>query len=371
MVLIVDVPVQTNEGLHVALVSREVGIRTCVVTILILHIGRNFLKIRQLGTRDVVVGILHSVLRASPTVGNSWSLGVFEVTEDEKFVLDDRSTKGKAIGGLTVGSTCSADLFALNGISAHILVTMIYVSGSLHGVGTRLGDSIHTSSDEVGLTYVKRRDNNLQFLDGIDRNRAAASGELIAETEVVVEVCAVNSEVGSTSVRTCKAHPVSAVRRKAGYVSDITADGRKRSNLSIVDVSHSARLCRVELCSSSRNHHLVQHLRRFAHLVVEDVGLTQRECYIVDDACLIAHVRNGNLVRTTGAHTLNRVTSVNVSNSAILGTRRHVDCQDGSTYYGFIRTVSYLTSESRCGNLGTSNCREKHQDSCQKETQVF
>ncbi len=77
---------------------------------------------------------------------------------------------------------------------------MIYIGGSLEGVGSGLRDGVDTSSDEVGLAHVKRRNDNLNLLDGIDGDRAAAAREAGRKAEVVVEIGSVDSEVGGTSV---------------------------------------------------------------------------------------------------------------------------------------------------------------------------
>ena len=113
---------------------------------------------------------------------------------------------------------------------------VVYVGCTLELVGTRLGDGIHTAADEVCLADVKGRDNNLKFLDSIDRDGAATTGEAIAKTKVVVEVGTVHGEVGGTAVHTGKIHAVTTIGRQTCDVCDATADGGHRLQLCIADV---------------------------------------------------------------------------------------------------------------------------------------
>ena len=117
---------------------------------------------------------------------------------------------------------------------------MIDVCSALEGVGTGLGDGVYATADEVGLADIVRGNNNLKFLNCVDGDRVATAGEVVGKAEVVVEVCTVNGEVGSTAVGTCEAHSVTAVRRQTGYVRDVTVNGREAQNLFIGDVGNSS-----------------------------------------------------------------------------------------------------------------------------------
>ena len=78
-------------------------------------------------------------------------------------------------------------------------------------VGTTLGNGVNTTTDEVGLTNIVGRDHNLHLLDSLDADGVATTGQVVAQTEVVVEVGTVNGEVGSTAIGTGKTHAVTAV----------------------------------------------------------------------------------------------------------------------------------------------------------------
>ena len=212
VVLVIDVPVEAGENLHIALVCREIGPGTGFVAVFVLKEFGNLLEILEGGAGDVCVSIAYAVCGTSPPVCDGRDLGVLEVCEEEEFVLHDRSAEGEAVGGVAVLVAGTGDSLALYGVTAHILVAVVDVGAALEGVSTGLGDGVHATSDEVGLTYVIRRNHNLELLDGVDGDRAASARKVGGKTEVVVEVSAVHGEVCGTSVSSGEAHSVSAVR---------------------------------------------------------------------------------------------------------------------------------------------------------------
>ena len=60
---------------------------------------------------------------------------VLIVGKEEQLVLDDRTTQGKAINGLTIFSS-RAEILTINLITAHVLVAEISIGSSLEGIGT-------------------------------------------------------------------------------------------------------------------------------------------------------------------------------------------------------------------------------------------
>ena len=117
-----------------------------------------------------------------------------------------------------------------------MLVAVVDVGTTLEGVVTTLGDGVHTTANEVGLTHVIRRNHYLHLLDSVERDGVATTRKLVAQTEVVVEVCTVNGEVGCTSIGTSEAHSVTSIRRKACNVGDAAGHSWQVGDLSIGDV---------------------------------------------------------------------------------------------------------------------------------------
>ena len=178
MVSVGDVPVQTGHQLVVALISGEAGPAASIVTILVPYIIGNGLQILVRCTRNVVVGICFAILRTSPTVHDRRNLDHFTVHEEEQLVLDDRTTKGETVGSGLRLLTGTCNLLTLNSITLHVLILVVDVGTSLEGVRTRLGNGVHTTTNEVGLTNIIRRNHNLKFLNGIDRNRVSTTRQV-------------------------------------------------------------------------------------------------------------------------------------------------------------------------------------------------
>ena len=236
MVVIGDVPVDAGKEFVVALIGWEVGIRTCVISIFVLHVFLHSSQVGQCGARKVVVGIGNAVLRGAPAVGNCRNLSHFTIHEEEQFVLDDWATQSKTIDGVAVFVASTGKLLAADGVTTHVLIAVIDVGAALEGVVTTLGDGVHATANEVGLTNVIRRNNHLHLLNSVDRDWVATTRQVRAKTEVVVEVCTVNGEVGSTAIGTCKTHSIASIRREACHVGDAAANRWQISDLHVGNV---------------------------------------------------------------------------------------------------------------------------------------
>ena len=165
---------------------------------------------------------------------------------------------------------------------------MINVGGSLEGVCTGLGDGVHTTADEVGLTYMVRGNQDLEFLDCVKGDRISSTWKTIVETEVVVEVRTVDSEVGGTSVSSCEAHSISTVRGEPGDIFNAPAYCRESGHLGIGNVGGSTCLLAAELGFRSADDN--DFLEEFIGLLedgVELVGVCELNCHVlVDNACI-------------------------------------------------------------------------------------
>ncbi len=167
---------------------------------------------------------------------------------------------------------------------------MIDIRATLEGISTRLGDGVHAATDEVGLTHVERSHHNLQLLDGIERDGVAAAGELVAQTEVVVEVGTVDGEVGRTTVHTGKVHAVTAVGRETCHIGDAAGHRRQIDNLLIGDVGRRTGFLGGKLRGLGSHHNLAQLLRVLGERSIEVVGLGQLQGHVFDHLRLVANV---------------------------------------------------------------------------------
>ena len=150
--------------------------------------------------------------------------------------MNDWTAEGETVGGAAVGVACTVDSQFVDSITAQVLVAVVDVGTAFEGVCSRFGDGIHAAADEVCLAHIKGRDYHLQFVDGINRDRVSAAGKFRTQAEVVVEVSAVNSEIGCSAVRSGKEHAVATIGRKTRYIGDAAAHGGQVHNLTVVDV---------------------------------------------------------------------------------------------------------------------------------------
>ena len=166
--VVADVPVQTGQQLVVVLVGGEVGVRTSVITILAHHVVTDASQVAQGGARDESISVTDAVLGSTPAVNDGRLLGHLTVYKEEELVLPDGATKGETVGGHLVLLTRLRNLITVYSVTTHVLVAVEDVGATAEGVGTALGDGVHATTDEVGLTHVVGRNHNLHFLDCLD-----------------------------------------------------------------------------------------------------------------------------------------------------------------------------------------------------------
>ena len=137
---------------------------------------------------------------------------------------------------------------------------MIDVGSTLEGVRTRLRDGVHSTTDEVGLTNIERRDDHLHFLDSIERDGVTTTRKVLCQTEVVIEVGTIDREVGHLTITTSQAHTITTIRRQTHHVGQTTVNGWQVGNHSIVDVGRSTSLFSSKLRSLTTDYNLCQHI---------------------------------------------------------------------------------------------------------------
>ena len=319
--LLGDVPVQAGQEFLVVLIGREGSPGAGVITVFVLHIVGHRLEVGIGGAGNVIVRIRNAILRASPAGNHGRGLGKLRIHEEEKLVLDDGAAQGKPVSRIAVLVPGAGNLVSVNGVAPHVFVAMEDIGRPLEGVGSGLGNGVHTAADEVGLTDIVGRNHHLHFLNGVDGNGASATNKAIGETEVVVEIGAVHREVGRTGVRTGEGHAVSAVRRQAGDVRNAAVHRRDGLNLLVVDVGRGTGLFQGELGSGIGHHHrLGQELVGLRDPGIQVVGFSQLE----DDSgvvrLLVTQAGNFHLVRTAGTHTLDGIATVRIGHGAVDGS---------------------------------------------------
>ena len=171
-----------------------------------------------------------------------------------------------------------------------LLILVIDISRSLELVGSGLCNGVDTAADEVGLTHIIRRNHNLDFVDCIQRDRISSSGKTVGKTEVVVEVSAVNREVGATSVHSGETHSATSVRRKLCHIGDAPVDRRHCKNVLVGNVGRcSCLFLSCELgCRGGDDHYLIEKLGRFLDFRIEVVCFSKLKGDVIVDNTLVA-----------------------------------------------------------------------------------
>ena len=302
-----------------------------------------------------------------PVVDHGRVAGVFEAAEEEQFVLDDGEAHGGTVHGLVV--TGGGNLLTVNLVTAELVVLVIHIGGTLHGVGAGLGDGVHAAADEVALTHVERGNHNLHFLDGVHGNGHAAAGQGGGEAEVVVEVGTVDGEVGATAVTAGDVHAVTAVRGQLDDVRDGTVGGGQGLDIRVGDIRGGAdALLAGELGSGGGNHDgAFQHFRRFGYLGVQIKGFCQLQGDIRVGGVLVTQAGEVHLVGTAGTHTLDGITAVGIGDSAVNGTGRFVLRQDGGADNRFTVLVHHAAGKGCRSDLRIGNYARKQTNACEQK----
>ena len=278
--LLADIPVDASQELHVALVLVITLIGTWIIIIVLYKEVTHCLSLFRSYAGNHAVFVGHTVFRGPPPVDFSRIRNIFRIYEEEELVLDDRSAKGESVSSFTVFTPFQ--IGAVDPTSMKVLILMIDISGSLQGIGTGLGDSIHTATDEVALTHIVRRNDHLHFLDCIDGDRVATAGERCAKTKIVVEVGPVNCKAGAAAGGSREVHSISSERRQLCNIGHAPADCREFCQLLGIDVGRcTSLLYRSELGSGgSGNYNFLQQLGIVFHGSVKTVEFTELKGYV-------------------------------------------------------------------------------------------
>ena len=135
-----------------------------------------------------MVWVSYAVRGELPVVDRVRNVLQFAVDEEEELILDDRSPQRHSIDVASV-AWAVAEVFAIRLVAAEVLALDISVGRPFECVATALSHSIDTGREEVAVLHVKRRSDNLHFLDSVDRNRTVLGRHAhTLKPHVVVEV---------------------------------------------------------------------------------------------------------------------------------------------------------------------------------------
>ena len=246
---------------------------------------------------------------------------------------------------------------------------MIDISRALEGVRTWLCNGVHTTTDEVGLTNIVGRDHHLQLLDSIDRDGVTTTRQVRTQTEVVVEVGTINSEVGGTTISTSKSHSVTSIRRKARHISNTTRNSWQACYLRTGDVCW----CTCLFCSKLRcltcNEHLTQFIGILRKPDLQIISFTKFQLNTLEGFLLKTNISYSNCIRTTGTHTLNPKASIHIRNGGIARSWRLMDSLNSSSNDRLTVGIAdgHHSAQTWSSYLRYDRCRNHQHHSNQKE----
>ena len=273
-VVLIDVPVEAGQiliGQDVAGIGRR---RASVVAILVEHEVGDGLQVGKRGTRGIGLRVAVTVLRGLPVGGNILRLHTLKAGKEEEFVLDDGATQRETVG-LAACRVWLRVLLSVYAVAVHILVGIIEIRRTLEGIGTRLGDGIDATTDEVGLAHIEGSNHQLHLIKSLQRDRATTTRQVGRESEVVVQVSTVQCEVGRLAIATGKAVATTVVGRQLGNIANGVADGGQFLNSDVADVGGSTRLLGGELRSLSADHDFSKLVGVFGQPYIQVVRLGQ------------------------------------------------------------------------------------------------
>lgn len=179
----------------------------------------------------------------------------------------------------------------------------------------------------------------------------SAVGSGRGKAEYVVAHRTVNLEAVVAVVGACKRHTADFGRHGERHVLhdvvDVAVYGRCVLNLSQGEVLSGS----GSSFGFSHNHYFVQQLRAGSQFHILCISVTQFKHDACKGGTLIAHVGHCKFVRAAGTHTLHRIASVHVGDSAILCTRRFMNSYNRRSDYSLILFVGHLAANGRGSDL--------------------
>ena len=192
----------------------------------------------------------------------------------------------------------------------------------MEGIGTRLGDSVHTTTREARLTDIEGSDDDLQSIDCFQRDCVLTRR---AEAEDVVIHSTVDLEAIEAVISTCEGAITIGLRSQLSDVHDATRDGRDTLDILTGEGRTSARLLSVELVPlSTSDDDGGELLGVVLELDVEGLRFAEGETDVLDLSGLIADIRDRQCVGSTWAHTYDAEVPLGVGDRAVGRSGRQV-----------------------------------------------
>ena len=138
------------------------------------------------------------------------------------------------------------------------------IGHTLKGVGTTLGNRIHTTASKTTLTHIVRRNRNGHLIECLERDGSAATRQRTGfHSERIVERGTIDGDIRLTVVSSTNRHTAGRTRlwRHLHDIQHRTADIRHSSHLVSVQTGYSATTVATHgIVGLSCYHNLLNHL---------------------------------------------------------------------------------------------------------------
>ena len=342
LVVLVDVPVHAGENLKGRLLSVVSKVLAGIVAVFgfkILgngvhhHIGRIGNTVRAIGehlalyVRKLAVGTYGALGKVAGRPGTDGAVGL-NIEEEEQLVLDDGAAHGSAVHHVTAVDLVYGSVIG-HLVALHVLVSEITVCGGEELIGTRLGYRIDAAAGKAGLPYIERSDGDCYLLERVQRDGAAAGGQVGTDTEGVVHGRAVHRHVGIT-VGAASDEGLGAGNECLGSLLEnvVHAPGNRRHLHHLLGIKGSegagAVGTHVGGGAFGRHYNSLEVEGLLLEIGVDDEVVGQGYADILEHGVGIAEAGNSNHIRPAGHDVVDVVTAAGVGYSVILRAGRLV-----------------------------------------------
>ena len=309
---------------------------------------------------DIRIGhFTPAVGRVGQAGARGGALVLLVVGEEEQLVLDDRATKGAAVGLLVVEAV-ELDAFEL--LAHHVLVAIGVIDASVELVGARLGHRVDHGAGTTGDGGVVVGQVDVDRLDRVHRHRLALGRQVVGlQAERVAGADAVDADGVVAGVlaagrdRTVSLADLRDARIEADVVLDVAVGRRQRFDGFAADVGAGAHLVGAEdfRTGDGNGFHRGERGDVVFQFGIDRVDLAQRQVDVFFGVGTRARLVDGDAVRATDAQAARGVTAAGIRGGAADRARFDVGDRDFRT-----RDRLAIRTGDDTGNAGGGALRE-------------
>ena len=296
---------------------------------------------------------------------------VLAVYEEEELVFDDRPADARAIGvvlGQRPREGVIVHVFALE-----VRIVEVGIDAAREFVAARAGHGVDRAARKAALPHVERGHRDRHLLQRVERNGAAARGEVAADAEGIVERRAIDGDVGLPVVAAAHGETVGGgirLGRQAQDVVHAARHGRHHFDLPAGYVGSHAGPLAVHRASLAfdRYDHGIHTDALLMQRGVRHIGVAQGDFDTRALDALVADHRVSDRVGAARLYIHHAEVAFGVGHRAVLRSRGGVHRYDGRSDERLAVFVEHLAAQPRGGHL---RCGGEDGERCQNQEVEF